>query len=159
MYYNEVGQREYCHRPEYGTYGRSGELLEVLGDVLRIAVKLAECRGEDVLQAPSRHYCIVARDDKSGEHAHAAHQPPCLCSAHLSVGASRIGCSVAAYDEFVHHTGYAEHQHARYIYKYKGGSAVLTGHVWKAPYIAQSYRRTRRCENHSQFASEVYSFL
>ena len=78
---------------------------------------------------------------------------------HLAISPARIGSSMTTNDKLAHHTRNAKHQHTSYIYQNEGGTTVLSGHIRETPHVAQSYSRACRGENHTQFASKVYSFL
>jgi len=43
---------------------------------------------------------------------------------------------MSADDELAHHAGYAEKHYAHYVYQNEGCTAILSNHVWEAPYVA-----------------------
>lgn len=144
-----MGHEQNGNSPQHGAEGRRREVLKILADVLRVAVKFAASRSENVLQTPARHHGIIARDDETRQHAHTSDEAPRARLAHLAIRTPGVGSAMTSDDKLIHHARYAQQQHAAYINQNEGGAAVLSGHIRESPHIAEAHCRARRGEHHS----------
>lgn len=143
--------------PKDWLYGVFLERIEIAGEKLRCAIKLANGRGEDVLKAPAGNNGIVACYDKAGENSEIAYKHPGRAVRQLAVGARCIRSRVAADNKLVEHARNAQNEHTHYVYYYECSSAVLSGHIGETPNVAQSNCRTCCGKNDTKLASEICS--
>ena len=73
---DEMSDAKDSHGPHNRFDGMGREIGEILLEILRVAIEMPHERCIDILQTPSRHHCIIARDEESREHTQAAHCRP-----------------------------------------------------------------------------------
>ena len=156
---DEMGDEQNGYKPNDGTDGVGGERLEIAFHKRGVAMQLSGNRRVDVLKAPARHHGVIASDEVTGENAQQSHKLPGVAVRHLRISAIGVGSAMTTYDKLRHHAGNAQQQHATYIYKDKGGTSVLSGHVRKTPNVAQANRPASGGKDHSQLTSKACSFF
>lgn len=125
--------------PQDGTQRGGGEVGEVTRYVCRVAIEFAHKRGEDILEAPSRHYGVITRDEETGEHAHIADKAPGAAAGDARIGTGCVGSTVSADYELAEYAGQAKQEDADNIDDDERGTTVLTCHIRESPHITQSY--------------------
>jgi hypothetical protein len=130
--------------PEDGLHGVGGELFEVVGHEVSVAVQLAHDGSIDILQAPAGDHRVIAGDKETGDNAEQSHVLPRRAVGQLAIGASRVRRPMAPDDKLADHAGDAQQQDTADIDKDESGTAVLPRHVGETPYITQADSRTCR---------------
>ena len=154
---HEVAYQEDSHRPHHRAHWVGRELLEIVRHKGWVAMQLAHDASIHILQAPSRHDSIVARDQEAREHLQVAHPLPSLAIREFGIGTSRIGSTMTADDKFRNHTRDAQQEYASDIHDDEGSATFLTCHIREAPYIAQSYGTTCCSKYQSYLATKTTS--
>ena len=154
---DEMGDQENGHGPEYGSYWRCHEIVEVVHYISGVSLEFPHNGGVNIIETPAGHYGVVTRDEITREHFQIAHPSPCRTVGQLGVGSCGVGSASAPDDEFANHTGNAEHQDARDIYQDEGRSTIFAGKIGKTPDVSQAYSRASRCQYDTKPAAKVRS--
>ena len=80
MLYDKIGKAKNDDRPQYGFHGVAGQFGKVSLEILRRPLHVTYQRGPDILQAPTSHHSIIARDKESRQHSHIADDRPSVAT-------------------------------------------------------------------------------
>ena len=152
-------QQDERHRPQTRFQGVARERLEILTHCSSIAPHLSHDRGIEILQAPASHYGIEAQDNHGSNNTQQTDETPGLTIRDTIVSPIGIGLRVAPYHKLTNHPRDAQYQDAGDIDQDKGSTAILTCHIRETPHVTQTNCRSCRCQDDTQFATEINSVL
>ena len=107
MFDNQVGHHQNDDRPQHGLHRVTAQFSKIGAEILWVALQMAYQRCPHILQAPTANHGIIACNQEASQHTHIAYQCPRRTTCQFPVGASRIGVTIATYDEFANHAGNA----------------------------------------------------
>ena len=120
---------------------------------------MAHDRSQAVLKTPAGDNRIVTGDEEARKDSKVTHPLPGCSVGQLRVGTCGVRGCVAADDELADHARQAQKQDTTDINQDEGRTAILPCHIGETPHVAQTDSTACRGKNHSQFTSELCSFL
>ena len=147
------------HRRQQAEPGIGNEVAEE-GTV--VAIGIGQGTSETaigIVQGPTAHHNIVAKDDESHTDAHDTNDAPPLARSQLAKCLYHIALRVTTDDKLAHHDGYAHEENTYYINKDEGSTAIVAYQHGKAPDVAKTHGTTCRGKDSSHSATEIRMFF